>query len=628
MQLPGRRQAPRVVTASAARATINNSASMRRLVQPWQERALGYYDSLGPIKFAGGFYSRGLTKLRIFPAILDENGEPQETEDPMLRELLDRVQDPNGGRTNLLGTYGRLRFLIGESYLVCTFDDEIGEKWEMLSVDELRVNASGTYTRMLAPQLGTSELKSIPDDAFEPLPDTAAVYRLWRPHPRFSMLADSSMQGVLDEAEELLLLQAAVRARIRSRLAGNGMLVMADGISPPPLEVVGDEDMEADPFYADLIEHLTAPIRDEGSASAAAPMLVRVDQSLVKEGFNYISFRDPNEEYREVSLRDECIRRIAIGLDLPPEALTGVGTVNHWGAWTIDEQIWKAHLQPVAQELVDDLTSAYLRPAARDAGVANWQNVVVGYDAAEVINHPDRAKDGKDLYAAGVIGKAALREVTGFDDTDAPTEQERAEMIGIKTRDSSLAWYGIPSIRTGGLEPQPGEVENAQGSSSDETGPTVGSEVEPGPPDGGPSPITAAVVLDPLLGRVLGAAELAVEHARKTAGSKLRSRANNGCAPCKQLLADVPQHLVAATLGRDQVRALNAPPDLELVAGTAQPFVAMLTRWGYQPDQAAAVGDQVEHHAARTLYERQPEGLPAGFTEWVQRLAVEEPVAA
>jgi hypothetical protein len=628
MQLPGRRQTPRAVTASAARATINNSASMRRLVQPWQERALGYYDSLGPIKFAGGFYSRGLTKLRIFPAILDDNGEPQETEDKTLRELLDRVQDPNGGRTNLLGTYGRLRFLIGESYLVCTFDDEIGEKWEMLSVDELRVNSSGTYTRMMAPQLGTSELKAVPDDEFEPLPDSAIVYRLWRPHPRFSLLADSSVMGILDECEELLLLQAAVRARVRSRLAGNGMLVMAADISPPPLEVVGDEDMPADPFYADLIDHLTAPIRDEGSASAAAPLLLRVDKTLVKDGFNFLSFRDPNEEYREASLRDECIRRIAIGIDMPPEALTGVGTVNHWGAWTIDEQIWKAHLQPVAQEFADDVTSAYLRPAARDAGFTDWQRVVVAYDAAEAINHPDRAKDGKDLYAAGVIGKAALREVTGFDDTDAPTEQERAESIGIKTRDSSLAWYGIPSVRAGGLEPEPGEVENAQGSSADPAAPTVGSEVEAGPPEGGPSPITAAVVLDPLLGRVLGAAELAVEHARKTAGSRLRTRANNGCPSCKERLVDVPQQLVAATLGREQVRALNAPAELELVAGSGLPFVAMLTRWGYPSDQAAAVGAQVEHHAARTLYEAEPEGLPAGFTEWVQRLGVEEPVAA
>jgi hypothetical protein len=55
---------------------------------------------------------------------------------------------------------------------------------------------------------------------------TAAVaYRLWRRHPRYSMLADSTMQGVLDLCEELVLLTQAVRARARSRLAGRHPVV-------------------------------------------------------------------------------------------------------------------------------------------------------------------------------------------------------------------------------------------------------------------------------------------------------------------------------------------------------------------------------------------------------------------
>jgi hypothetical protein len=632
MQLPGRRQPRRTVTASAARATINNSASMRRLVQEKQERALDYYDSLGPIKFAGNFYSRALTKLRLFPAYLDENGERQETEDPAARELLDRIQDPNGGRTNLLGAYGRLRFLVGESYLVCSFDEDLGEKWEMLSFREIRPNGDGTFTRTAGPSLGTTVLKPTPDDGSEPGPGTATVYRLWRPSPVWSQLADSPMLAALDDCEEILLAAASLRSRMRSRLAGNGMLVMANGISPSPLEVVGDEDMLADPFAQEFTEHITAPMIDEGSASAAVPLIVRVDDTLVENGFKWISFRDTDEEYRETGIRTEAIRRLGISLDMPLESMLGLSDSSHWVAWQVDEQSFKVYLQGVCQELVDDFTSAYYRPAARDAGLPNWQRAVIGYDAAEIINHPDRGKDASDLYTARAIGKAAFRDAKGFDDADAPTPEELDEMIGVAVRDGSLAKYGVPSIRAGGLEPAAGEVEKAPaggGTTDAPTGPTQGSDVEKGPPPGGPDAvISSAVVLDPLLGRVLGAAELAVEHARKTAGSKLRSRANNGCAPCKELLADVPQHLVAATLGRDQVRALNAPPDLELVAGTAQPFVAMLTRWGYQPDQAAAVGDQVEHHAARTLYERQPEGLPAGFTEWVQRLAVEEPVAA
>jgi hypothetical protein len=620
----GRRKPQRAVTASAARATINNSAAMQRLIQPEQERALIYYDKLGPIKFAGNFYSRALTKLRIFPAYLDENGEPQEIEDAAVRTLLDRVQDPNGGRTNLFGTYGRLRFLVGESYLVCSYDADLGEKWEMLSFREIQPQgAGGNFIRRLGPNLGTIELRPIPDDGTTPTEGTAVVYRLWRPHPTWSQLADSPMLGALDDCEEILLSAASLRSRMRSRLAGNGMLVMADSISPAPPEPDGDEDMLADPFQEDLVEHITAPMRDEGSAAGAAPLLVRVADDMVEKGFKYIEFRNPNEEYRETGIRTEAIRRLGISLDLPLESLMGLSDSSHWTAWQVDEQAFKVYLQPVCQELVDDLTSAYLRPAARDAGLANWENLVVGYDAAEIINHPDRGKDAGDLYGARAIGKAAYRAAKGFEDDDAPSQAELDEMIGVAVRDASMAKYGIPSIRGGSIEPQPGEIENAGGSSDAPTGPTSGAEVEQGPPPGGPD-----TVISSGHERILGASELAVERARSLAGSRLRTRAHNGCPDCKEALADVAQSMVASALGMDKARELKSPSERDLVDGGADDLVQTLVRWGVGLAPARAIGDQVEAHAARTLYEREPAPLPTGFAEYVRRLTEPEPIAA
>ena len=56
-------------------------------------------------------------------------------------------------------------------------------------------------------------------------------------------------------------------------------------------------------------------------------------------------------------------------------------------------------------------TSSYYRPALREAGAADWETHCIDYDAANIINHPDRGKDA--------IGKHALREAKGFDDSDA-----------------------------------------------------------------------------------------------------------------------------------------------------------------------------------------------------------------
>jgi hypothetical protein len=351
-----------------------------------------------------------------------------------------------------------------------------------------------------------------------------------------------------------------------------------------------------------------------------------VSDDMVEKGFKFISFRDPNEEYRETGIRTEAIRRLGISLDLPLESLMGLSDSSHWTAWQVDEQAFKVYLQPVCQELVDDFTSAYFKPACRDAGVPNWEQAVVGYDAAEIINHPDRGKDAGDLYQARAIGKAAYRAAKGFEDDDAPDQAELDEMIGVAVRDASMAKYGIPTIRGGAIEPRGGEVENATGSDTAPTGPTSGAEVEQGPPQGGPD-----TVISSGHERILGASELAVERARALAGARLR-RHSQTCLPCKEQLADVPQSLVASALGLDKVRELGAPAELQLVAGGADDLVQTLTRWGVMPVAARAIGDQVEAHAARTLYDIEAAELPAGFSGYVRRLTEHapepEPIAA
>lgn len=580
---------------------LNKSAATARRAKPWQKQALDYYDTLGPIWYAGQFYSRAFSKLRLFPAFLDENGEPQETEDPKAREVLDRVQDPGGGRAKLLGTYGRLRFLIGEANLTCSFTgDPLEEVWEILSPEEIRPTDDGrAYQRFTEPGASPIELRDFGDDA--PTKDSVRVYRLWRRHPRYSGWADSPMRAVLEDCEELATFTKTVRSRATSRLAGPGVLLIPDELSDVPLEAVGDEDAQEDPLLADLIEAMEAAIADPESPAAQVPITFRGAADYLDK-VRLISFRDNREMFPEDVMRDAAIRRIAISLDFSPEVLTGLGDVNHWSGWVIDESSFKSHIQPVAQELVDDLTSAYFREACREAGVSNWERAVVGYDPAEVINHPDRSKDAKDLHDRLTISDATLRDAGGFDDTDAPDEDELNRRIAIKLGDVPVA---VTGNATDGAE--------------------VPAEVDAGPP---PEPVVASVAVSPH-DRVLVAAELAVERARELAGSRLRTKANNLCPPCKELLVDVPQRLVAATLGQERsAEVLSAGDERALVAGAFDGFVATLQRWGWDTNRAMMVAELVEQHAARTLWDDEPGPLPSGFGGYVKRAGQKVPVAA
>jgi hypothetical protein len=467
------------LVAAGFRVRHADTDSLRRLIMPWQARSFAYYDLLGEIKFASQFYARMLSPLRLYAAKLDENGDWIElgqkaagkeaspalsSDDQKAVAALDRIQDPGGGREKLLGSYGRLMFLVGETIMLCSKDPETeDEQWEMLSTDELRITGD-VMMRFKAPSLNAEEYREPEDDDFEPVDERYAVpYRLWKQHPRYSMWADATMQGVLDLCEELVLLTQAVRARARSRLAGPGILFIDEAITgPAPPEPLPGEDPQEDPYLQRLTQAMTLPIVNEGTAGAVVPLLSRVsvpEGKSVRDMVYHLQIMDPAQLYPETGLRTEIIHRIAVGLDMPPEELEGKSDANHWTVWIIDEQTWKAHGMPVANQLVSDLTGSYFRPQLREDGVTDWKKYAIRYDPADVINHPDRTKDAKELYALRAIGKKALRGAANFDEEDAMTKEELAEAVGIATRDSSLAWDGIPSVKPGGLETQPGVVE-------------------------------------------------------------------------------------------------------------------------------------------------------------------------
>ena len=584
------------------------------LLQGWQTQSFGYYNTLGEIWFGAQFYARGLQNLRLYVGRKDANNEIEEVDnEPGAMEILDDVQDPGGGRGGMLASYGQLQWLIGEGYMLVTVppDSEAQRNyWEFVSPSELLVRSGETgLFRQIAPGLPQKSIRYVEDPAqFDPtVPGTGIAYRYWRRHPQFSAQADAPMRAVLLLCDELERLTLVVRSRATSRLAGSGILLVPEEISQAPPEPIGDEDPMEDILNRDLIEAMVSSIQDQGSASAQVPMLIRGQAEFLKE-IRHVQIHDPLQTYPEEGLRTECIRRIALGLDMPPEVLLGTADVNHWGSWQIDEQTWKSHLQPVAQRFCEDLTASYFRPAAREAGIPGWEDLVVWYDAAAVINHPDRGKDALDVYDRGGLSLEALREAKGFDDDDAPPEQDRAERIGIATHDSSLAWYGIPSIRTGGIEPAPGEIESSAGTSSEApaTGVT-GAETEKGPPSA-PSeePVTASAKLH-------GAAELAIDRCRELAGSRLRTRitrapADDRCGECVDVIRDVPNHLVASALG-DNGNGLELPTPRDLVAGGASAFRDRAVLWGVDADTASLLAEQVEVHAARTLFEAVPPEL-------------------
>lgn len=623
-----------------------NAQDIRRLIQPWQARAMSYYDLVPEIKFSANFHSQMLMKVRMFPAMIDPaTHEPEELHDGPVFDAFQRIKDRSGSREQLQKSYGVQKFLIGETYLTVSPDEEREEVWECLSPNELRVQPGGIASRFRAPMLSADTFLIGNDEAndgegpqfTESGPDIINVYRLWRPHPAYTWLADCHMQAVIDLCEELVLSTYSVRSQLKSRLNQAGILWVPDEISFTSLGNNPEEDPNSDQFQERLSQTMMAAISDPGSAAAIVPILARVAADFIGK-IQYTKFNDSTGDLTEISQRTEMIERLATGLELPKEAVTGTSDINHWGAWLIDEQTWKSYGLPASLEMASDFNAAYLQPTARAEGVPGWENVCIGIDPSEVINHPDRAKDADALYQGRAISKKVWRESKGYNDNDEMPRGEIFEMLGAQIRDGSLAVYGIPSVKGGTIEPSAGEVEDPSGSGSAAVTPAAtGAEGERGAPSGGPSGDDGGPALQASAStreqQILGAAQFAIKRGRSLAGSRIRTwlGANTGrprgitkdevkhrCPDCMEKISSVPNWNVVATLGPEV--CVEFGDTGHLVEGLGFELAEVLIDLGVTAAWATELGELVEQHTERTLYDLEPAGLPAAFATLLTRI--------
>ena len=185
------------LVASAEKASASEGGLLR-LDQPWQQQAMRIYSTQGECAAPAQYQARAMERIRYYPAVLNEKGVPEESDDPALRELFNRIRSPGGAPgdlSELAGMYAKLQFVIGDGLL--TVSKQQGEEaWEYLSPMEMRVqrNEDGRpqqYRRVKALGVQPQELTEAPDNDFEPAGiDQARVWRLWRRHPLYSQWAE------------------------------------------------------------------------------------------------------------------------------------------------------------------------------------------------------------------------------------------------------------------------------------------------------------------------------------------------------------------------------------------------------------------------------------------------------
>lgn len=608
----GGAKAPTALTASAARASAQPKSARASRTPQWQLDALAYYDQIGAVRYAAQFWARGLSKIRFFVGEKDERGEVKESTDPEALAIFDRIQDPMGGMVQITASYGQLRFLAGECYLVWTPENESEnepEMWEVVSVLEMRKlskrKGKETWHRIQAPGLTPQELTEAEDDEFEPMPGECIVYRMWKRHPAYSMMADAPMRSVLADCEEIVRCTHTINARLISRLAGPGIFAIPQSWKVKPLtQVAGEATPEEDPFQQRLTRAMIAAISTPGSAESVAPIVVKVPDETTASAKLY-KIWEPSEVIRELETREKAIHRFAVGVDMPPGKVEGIEGSTHWNAWAIDKEGME-HLTPVATDFGNDIGGVYLRPALKKAGREDWAKFVVSFDPAEATTNPDEFADAKEMYDKRVIGKAALRRAGNASDDDAPSDAELQEMLFVATSQ-------VVEVNAGVISETPSTVDGTEE-------PATGEETEQDMPVE-PTEEEVEAEADGNLSFVLGAAELAVEEIRGTIGRRLLNHLAGGrCPDCAAEVKGVRASLIAATLGVERV-AIELQVNLMAFAEDAGAgFGNVVERQLAVSGATSRVLQEIlELHALATIYETSP-GLPAGFIGRVKAL--------
>lgn len=510
------------------------AASVGRSIS-WQGAAWAFYDTVGELRFGASWIGNAMSRVNLVAASapLSPGDEPTPI-DPGLPEVsavqrraAEIVATIAGGASSqgqILSSFGVHLTIAGIAWLVIEPDPEdpladAFSSWNVYSSEEVRASRDG----------GGIEVQ-VTEQAWRILPPEAVVVRCWRRHPRRSWEPDSPTHGVLAVLREINLLQEHVLASAQSRLAGAGILAIpSEAVFPPgqgPQASMSvdpdDENITApeDTFVETLVEAMTVPISDRASAAAVVPLVVRIPGEFVDK-IKHISFATPFDD-RVLSLLDSAIKRLALGLDLPPEVLTGTSGMNHWGAWQVEEQAISLHIEPLSELVTHAFTVGYLRPALISEGFspADAESIMCWYDTSDLTSRPDKTAAAREAYDRIELSGAALLREMGLSIDDMPSDEEKRERILLSLAKGSPALAPalleeLGYLSAAQIEPAPAAPLAAPPAPLEQPASAPEAESMPAPPESAAEPPAD----------LLASSYLLAHRALERAGSRLRSAA-------------------------------------------------------------------------------------------------------
>lgn len=438
--------APHSVNGSplvAAAQVVTNAGLQRPLhYDSWQEEAWDFYENLGEFNYGVEWFGEALSRVRLNAAMIVPGGDEPEilTEGPAADLVTDLVGGTDG-QAQLLRSLGVQLAVPGDAYFVgrvvteaeaasgVLLDAEIDNNGQVWTVQP--VNTMRRTSQPLRGLFGGNARRwkiQVEESTWIHLPEESLVCRIWDRNERYPWRSMSPAKAALPIMREIDMYNRYIIATLMSRVALNGFFMIPEEVTLP---VNPNYENSADPFIAELIDIMRAAVKNPGAPSAAMPVPLKIPSELI-EKFQHFTFATPLDQ-QIFEHREQALRRLATTLNLPAEIITGMGDVNHWSSWQLSEDAIKIHIAPKVEIITRCLTIGYLHPMLRAQGEdlrgPNGERIIVWYDTSELTQRPDRSAAALQLRQMMVITDEATRRETGFDEADAPTDDELEKMV-------------------------------------------------------------------------------------------------------------------------------------------------------------------------------------------------------
>jgi hypothetical protein len=401
----------------------------RGLDLTWQQEVFAAFGQVPELHYAINQVARSTAQALIVP----DDSSATDGPEPPSTSATSPSRPENAIDEGTVYRAAQLANLVGEYYIVSYKNDPDPQHCEIFSPLELVWERDGTAT--LPRNWGLYN----PNDRNSRL----RVTRVHVPDAAIWERADSAPRAALPVLRELIGLTMYVSSAIDSTLTSAGILTYPASaeVSSGTTDNPGEHDDDV-PLGDALFEAGTNALNNQGQAAAHMPVLVMIPDEFVGKGaVEHITFSTPLDAQAS-TLREELIKRLSVGLDVPVEVLAGMqNSASHFASWSVADDYVRMTISPLLTLITAGFEVHYDRKYT--------------FDTSPLARRPNLAVEAVQLYDRGAISEKSLRYSLGFVDSDAPADPDADFEAAVnqklwsivKDSPSVLQTPGLPAVR-------------------------------------------------------------------------------------------------------------------------------------------------------------------------------------